>query len=137
MAIHHETLDIKTGTQISTTDITSRVRAAVTRSKVREGLCVVAGLHTTAGVFINENADSDVQRDLIAHLGKLVPRDEGFHHAEGNADAHIKSVLTGNDVTIPVRDGELVLGTWQAIYFADYDGPRERHATVTVIGDRA
>jgi len=135
MTVHHETLDIKTGTQVSSTDITSRVRAAVTRSKVREGLCVVAALHTTAGVFINENADPDVQRDLIAHLGKLVPRDDEFRHAEGNSDAHIKSVLTGNDVAIPVRDGELVLGTWQGIYFVDYDGPRERHATVTVIGD--
>ena len=135
MTIHHETLDIKTGTHVSTTDITSRVRAAVTRSKVREGLCVVSGVHTTAGVFINENADSDVQRDLIAHLGKLVPRDDEFKHAEGNSDAHIKSVLTGNDVTLSVREGELVLGTWQGIYFADYDGPRERHATVTVIGD--
>lgn len=137
MTVHHETLEIKTATQVSTTDITSRVRAAVTRSKVREGMCVVAALHTTAGVFINENADPDVQRDLIAHLGKLIPRDEEFRHAEGNSDAHIKSVLTGNDVTIPVRDGELVLGTWQGIYLADYDGPRERHATVTVIGDRA
>jgi secondary thiamine-phosphate synthase enzyme len=137
VAAHHETLDITTTRQISTTDITSRVRAAVTRAKVKDGLCVVAVLHTTAGVFVNENADENVQRDLLAHLGKLVPRDDEFRHAEGNADAHIKSVLTGNDITLPVRDGELVLGTWQGIYFADYDGPRERHATVTVIGDRA
>ena len=84
---------------------------------------------------MNENADPNVQRDLISHLGKLVPRDEEFRHAEGNSDAHIKAVLTGNDVTLSVRDGELVLGTWQGMYFADYDGPRERHATVTVIGD--
>src|SRR4051812_48159069 len=137
MAVHHETLDIDTTETITTTDITSRVRAAVTRSKVRDGICVVAVLHTTAGVFVNENADPAVQHDLIRHLGKLVPRDDEFRHAEGNADAHIKAVLTGNDVTLPVRDGELVLGTWQGIYFADYDGPRERHATVTVIGDRA
>jgi secondary thiamine-phosphate synthase enzyme len=136
MPVHHETLDIKTTTHVSTTDITARVRAAVTRAKVTDGMCVVAVMHTTAGVFVNENADPDVQRDLIAQLGKLVPRDEEFRHAEGNSDAHIKSILTGNDVTLSIRDGELVLGTWQGIYFADYDGPRERHAIVTVLGDR-
>ena len=137
MAVHHETLDITSKTQVSTTDITSRVRAAVTRAKVKDGVCVVAVLHTTAGVFVNENADPAVQRDLLSHLGKLIPRDEEFHHAEGNSDAHIKAVLTGNDVTIPIKDGALVLGQWQGVYFADYDGPRERHATVTVIGDPA
>jgi secondary thiamine-phosphate synthase enzyme len=137
VTVHHETLDITTTTKTSTIDITPRVRAAVTRAKVRDGLCVVAVLHTTAGVFVNENADPAVQRDLISHLGKLIPRDEEFRHAEGNSDAHIKSVLTGNDVTIPIKDGELVLGQWQGVYFADYDGPRERHATVTVIGDPA
>lgn len=135
MAVHHENLDITTKTKVSTTDITARVRAAVTRAKITDGLCVIAVLHTTAGVFVNENADPNVQRDLISQLGKLVPRDEEFRHEEGNADAHIKAVLTGNDVTLSVREGELVLGTWQGIYVADYDGPRERHATVTVIGD--
>lgn len=135
MTVHHEDLTISSGKKLSTTDITARVRAAVTRSKVREGICVVAAQHTTAGVFVNENADPDVQRDLLSHLGKLVPADDEFRHAEGNADAHIKAVLTGNDVTLAVRDGELVLGTWQGIYVADFDGPRERHATVTVIGD--
>jgi secondary thiamine-phosphate synthase enzyme len=135
LAVHHEDLDITTTTKVSTTDITARVRAAVTRAKVGEGICVITALHTTAGVFVNENADPNVQRDLISQLGKLVPRDEEFRHEEGNADAHIKAVLTGNAVTLSVRHGELVLGTWQGIYFADYDGPRERHATVTVIGD--
>lgn len=134
MSVHHETLDIATKTKIGTTDITSRVRAAVTRAQVSDGICLVSVLHTTAGVFVNENADPNVQRDLIGHLGKLVPRDDAFRHEEGNSDAHIKAVLTGNAVSLPVRDGELALGTWQGIYFADYDGPRERHATVTVIG---
>jgi secondary thiamine-phosphate synthase enzyme len=134
MVVHHETLDIDTKAKVGTTDITSRVRAAVTRAGLKDGICVIAALHTTAGIFVNENADPDVQRDLISHLGKLVPRDDEFAHQEGNSDAHIKAVLTGNDVTLAVRDGELVLGTWQAIYFADYDGPRARHATVTVIG---
>ena len=135
MAFHHEDLEIATTTKVSTTDITARVRAAVTRAKITDGICLVTSLHTTAGLFVNENADPDVQRDLISHLGKLVPRDDEFRHEEGNSDAHIKAVLTGNDVGLSVRDGELVLGTWQGIYFADYDGPRERHATITVIGD--
>jgi secondary thiamine-phosphate synthase enzyme len=135
VTVHHETCDITTTTKVSTTDITARVRAAVTRAKVTEGICVISTVHTTAGVFVNENADPNVQRDLISQLGKLVPRDEEFRHEEGNADAHIKAVLTGNDVTLSVRDGAVVLGTWQGIFFADYDGPRERHATVTVIGD--
>ena len=135
MTIHHEKLDVRTTTKVSTVDITARVRAAVTRSKVQDGICVVAVLHTTAGVFVNENADPAVQHDLLSQLGKLVPREEEFQHAEGNADAHIKAVLTGNDVSLSVREGELVLGTWQGIYVADYDGPRERHALVTILGD--
>jgi secondary thiamine-phosphate synthase enzyme len=135
MAVHHEKLDIRTTTKVSTVDITARVRAAVMRSNVKDGICVIAVLHTTAGVFVNENADPAVQHDLLSQLGKLVPREEEFQHAEGNADAHIKAVLTGNDVSLSVREGELALGTWQGIYFADYDGPRERHALVTVVGD--
>ena len=135
MTVHHEELTILTETKVSTVDITARVKAAVARSKVQNGLCVVAVLHTTAGVFVNENADPDVQRDLISHLGKLVPRDEDFRHVEGNSDAHLKAVLTGNDVSLSVREGELVLGRWQGLYFADYDGPRTRHATITVLGD--
>jgi secondary thiamine-phosphate synthase enzyme len=135
LTTHHERLDIRTTTKVSTVDITARVRAAVTRSKVKDGICVVAVLHTTASVFVNENADPAVQHDLLWQLGKLVPREEEFQHAEGNADAHIKAVLTGNDVSLSVRDGELALGTWQGIYFADYDGPRERHTLVTVVGD--
>jgi len=135
LTIHHEKLDVRTTTKVSTVDITARVRAAVTRSKVKDGICVVAVLHTTAGVFVNENADPAVQHDLLSQLGKLVPREEEFQHAEGNADAHIKAMLTGNDVSLSVRDGELALGTWQGIYVADYDGPRERHALVTILGD--
>lgn len=137
MTTHHETLNVRTGSKTDTVDITSRVRAAVTRSGIRDGICVVSSAHTTAAVFVNENADADVQRDLLAHLAKLVPKSDEFRHAEGNADAHIKAVLTGNAVTLSVREGELVLGTWQGIYLADFDGPRERHATVTVLGERS
>ena len=135
MTVHHETLSIDTKERQTTTDITARVRAAVTRSEIKEGLCSVTVAHTTAGVFVNENADPEVRRDLLYLLDKLVPRDEEYRHAEGNAAAHIKAVLTGNDVTLSIRDGEIVLGTWQGIYFAEFDGPRSRSATVTVIGD--
>jgi secondary thiamine-phosphate synthase enzyme len=135
VTVHHETLSIDTKERETTIDITARVRAAVTRSKVKEGLCSVTVAHTTAGVFVNENADPDVRRDLLYLLDKLVPRDDEYRHAEGNAAAHIKAVLSGSDVTLSIRDGEIVLGTWQGIYFAEFDGPRSRSATVTVIGD--
>ena len=135
MTVHHEKLSITTEKREMTTDVTARVRAAVTRSRVREGICVVNVAHTTAAVFVNENADPDVQRDLLHQLAKLVPKDGDYHHAEGNAAAHIKAVLVGNDVALSVHEGELMLGTWQGIFFADFDGPRERSATVTVIGD--
>jgi secondary thiamine-phosphate synthase enzyme len=135
MSVHHEKLSLRTDKRETTVDVTSRVRAAVTRSKVREGICVVNVSHTTAAVFVNENADPDVQRDLLLRLTNLVPKDGDYRHAEGNSPAHIKAVLVGNDVTLSVHEGELVLGTWQGVYFAEFDGPRERSATVTVIGD--
>lgn len=135
MSVHHEDLSVNTDKREMTIDVTAHVRAAVTRSKVREGICVVNVAHTTAAVFVNENADPDVQRDLLHQLAKLVPEHAGYRHAEGNAPAHIKAVLVGNDVTLSVHDGELLLGTWQGVYLAEFDGPRERSATVTVIGD--
>ena len=135
MTVHHEKLAVTTDKRETTVDVTSRVRAAVTRSKVREGLCVVSVAHTTAAVFVNENADPDVQRDLLHQLAQVVPKDGDYCHAEGNSPAHIKAVLVGNDVTLSIQSGELVLGTWQGVYFAEFDGPRERSATVTVIGD--
>ena len=135
MSVHHEKLSVTTDEREMTIDVTARVRAAVTRSKVREGMCVVTVAHTTAAVFVNENADPDVQRDLLHQLAKLVPKDGDYRHAEGNSSAHVKAVVVGNDVSLSVHEGELVLGTWQGVYFAEFDGPRERSATVTVIGD--
>jgi secondary thiamine-phosphate synthase enzyme len=135
MSVHHEKLSVSTDKRETTIDVTSRVRAAVTRSKVREGICVVNVAHTTAAVFVNENADPDVQRDLLHLLADAVPKNGDYRHAEGNAPAHIKSVLVGNGVTLSVHEGELILGTWQGVYLAEFDGPRERSATVTVIGD--
>lgn len=135
MTVHHEKLSVRSDEREMIIDVTPRVRTAVSRSKVREGICVVNVAHTTAAVFVNENADPDVQRDVLHRLAALVPKDADYRHAEGNAAAHIKAVLVGNDVALSVHEGELVLGSWQAIYLAEFDGPRERSATVTVIGD--
>lgn len=135
MTVAHERIEVRTKGHVDTVDVSENVHAAVRRSNVREGLCTVAVMHTTAGVFVNENADPDVQRDLTASLARLVPDDAGYAHAEGNAPGHIKSVLVGASVTIPIHDGSLDLGTWQGIYVAEFDGPRTRAATITCIGE--
>ncbi len=137
MPTHHTDLAIRTTKRQETADITERVREIVRKSGIREGLCLVASTHTTAAVFVNENADPDVQRDLLDAISRAVPDDAGYRHAEGNSPAHIKAVLIGGDVTLAVRDGDLVLGRWQGVYFAELDGPRSRVATVSVSGDRA
>lgn len=137
MTVRHERLEVRTRANTDTVDVTDRVAEIVARSEVREGICTVAVLHTTAGVFVNENADPDVQRDLLAALSQIVPDDAGYAHGEGNAPGHIKSVIVGASVIIPVRARKLDLGTWQGIYVAEFDGPRVRSATVTVIGETA
>jgi secondary thiamine-phosphate synthase enzyme len=135
VSVRHERITVATERREETVDITARVKAAVTRANIAEGIVAVTVAHTTAGVFVNENADPDVQRDLLTALERAVPRDAKYAHAEGNGPAHVKSVLIGSSVTLAIRDGELALGTWQGIYFAELDGPRERSATITVIGD--
>ena len=113
-------------------DITERVAEAVEKSGVKDGLCHVFVPHTTAGVTINEGADPDVAADIESHLGELVPKEAAFEHAEGNSDSHIKTVLVGPSCTAPVRDGKLALGTWQAIFLCEWDGPRTREVEVGV-----
>ena len=126
-------ITIRTRERADALDITERVAALVARSGVEDGICQVYVPHTTAGVFINENADPDALRDLLFTLDRLVPWEQGYRHAEGNAAAHIKSVLTGNSQMIPVRSGRLALGRWQGIFLVDFDGPRERQARITVL----
>lgn len=137
MTVAHLGLRIETAKKTETIDITERVAEKVKDAKIREGICVVSVSHTTAAVFINENADPDVQRDLLAALARLVPDAGDYRHAEGNGPAHIKSVLVGHDVTVAVQAGGLDLGRWQGIYFAEFDGPRTRSVSVTVVGERA
>ena len=127
-------LTVSTGKQADVIDITERVQQAVSESKVDSGLCHVYVPHTTAGVFINENADPDVMDDLLSTLDRLVPWQNQYRHAEGNAAAHIKASIVGTSQTVPVQAGRLALGRWQGIYFAEFDGPRERQLDVTVLG---
>jgi len=107
-------------------DITALVGAAISEEKVESGICVVFTPHTTAAVTINENADPDVQYDIIHALEKTIPRNLPYRHSEGNSSAHVKSSLVGASELILVENGRLVLGTWQAIFFCEFDGPRQR-----------
>jgi secondary thiamine-phosphate synthase enzyme len=127
------TIDVKTKKREEFVDITSEVQKAVDESSVKNGFCVVFCPHTTAGLTINENADPDVQKDIMKHLRELIPEDGGFAHSEGNSDAHIKASLVGSSVTVLVEGGNLVLGTWQGIYFCEFDGPRQRRVHVGII----
>ena len=111
-------------------DVTADVARAAAELGVRDGCVVIHNPHTTAAVTVNEGADPDVVRDMIAALDRLVPWEAGYHHAEGNSAAHIKASLLGSSVTVPVRDGRLVLGTWQTIWFCEFDGPRRRRLRV-------
>lgn len=136
MSTAHLELRIETTKKTETIDITDRVAEKVRDAKIVEGICVVTVAHTTAGVFVNENADPDVQRDLLVTLARLIPDQGDYRHAEGNGPAHIKSVLVGGDIAVAIQNGGLALGRWQGIYLAEFDGPRTRSAAVTVIGDR-
>lgn len=126
-------ISIRTSSHTDFIDITPKVREVVKQSKVEEGICVIYVPHTTAGVFINENADPDVVYDVKNHLEKLVPWINNYKHLEGNAAAHIKSILTGNSISVIIDKGDLVLGTWQGIFFAEFDGPRSRNVFVKIL----
>jgi secondary thiamine-phosphate synthase enzyme len=128
-------IEVKTGSRTELVDITRRVREAVRDSRVQEGLCFIYVPHTTAAVTINEHADPAVARDVQNALSKLVPAGAGYAHAEGNADAHIKAVMIGASETVLVRSGDLVLGTWQGVFFCEFDGPRWRKILVRVFGE--
>ena len=129
------TLTIATRSRNEFVDITSQVQNVVRESGISEGLCTIFVPHTTAGLTINEGADPSVQRDILTHLHKIIPQDDDFRHLEGNSDAHIKASLMGSSQTVFVEEGQLVLGTWQAIYFAEFDGPRQRKVLVRMTGD--
>ena len=125
-------LSVRTSSRAQFVDITAQVQDAVKASGVSDGICTVYVPHTTAGITINENADPDVTLDIIDTLERLVPRDAGYRHAEGNADSHVKASLMGFSVNVFVENGRLALGTWQGIYFCEFDGPRDSQVYVRV-----
>ncbi|HEX8286200.1 MAG TPA: secondary thiamine-phosphate synthase enzyme YjbQ [Pyrinomonadaceae bacterium] len=119
-------------------EFTSDVKRALRESGARDGVCVLFSRHTTAGLTVNENADPDVPRDMLHALRTLIPQHGmGFRHGEENSDAHIKTTLVGPSVTVPFADGELLLGRWQGIFLCEFDGPREREVTLTILGGDA
>lgn len=129
------TLTVATRVREAFVDLTAQVQEAVGMSGVQEGMVVVMTPHTTAGITVNENSDPDVPRDLLHWLNTRIPQNGEFHHTEGNSDAHLKASLFGVSQVLPVHAGKVVLGTWQAIFLAEFDGPRTRRVHVQVMGD--
>ena len=128
-----KSISVKTQSRIHMVDITSMIQKEVSRGNVADGICIVYVPHTTAGVTINEGADPAVCRDITDKLNDLVPPNAGYRHMEGNADSHIKASLMGSSVTVLLENGRLVLGTWQKIFFCEFDGPRSRKAYIKVV----
>ena len=124
---------VRTSRREELVDITGEIARFVVQSGVSEGAVLIFCPHTTAAVTINENADPDVPRDVVDGLARIAPRNAGWHHVEGNSDGHVKSSLVGASLLVPVENGHMQLGTWQAVYFAEFDGPRTRTVDVTVL----
>ncbi len=127
-------ISITTRSRAEFIDITSKVQDFVKESKIRSGACQIFVPHTTAGLTINENADPSVKHDILNRLERLVPFDGDYSHTEDNAAAHIKSAIVGTDKTIFIEDGEMKLGTWQGIFFCEFDGPRQRNIFIHIAG---
>lgn len=126
-------INVRSRSRIEFIDITSMVQDVVEEAGVKKGLCYLYVPHTTAGITINEGADPSVQRDIQNALSRLIPHEMNYFHREGNADAHIKSTLVGTSVQVIIDEGKLLLGTWQAIFFCDFDGPRHRRIAIKFI----
>lgn len=128
-----KTLQIRTGARTEFIDITGKIQEAVREFTARDGICYLFVPHTTAAITINENADPSVQHDILMELNKVIPFDDNYGHTEGNSAAHIKASIVGFSEIVLVESGALLLGTWQGIYFCEFDGPRTRKLHVTVI----
>jgi len=128
-------LSIRTSRREEFIDLTRRIQEVVAQSGVQNGICVVFVPHTTCGVMINEHADPDVAVDIREALAKLVPDRAGYRHAEGNSPAHIKSSLVGCSEMLIIENGRIMLGTWQGVFLAEFDGPRSRHVWVKILRD--
>lgn len=128
-----KTFNVSTRSKDQLIDITPIIKKEISRSNITEGICIIYCPHTTAGITINESADPDVKTDILNHLSKIIPRDKNFKHSEGNSDSHIKSSLLNASQTIIIHDNKAILGTWQNIYFAEFDGPRQREVMIKII----
>jgi secondary thiamine-phosphate synthase enzyme len=126
-------LHLRTSKRCEMVNITSQIIDAVAASGAQRGLCLIHAPHTTAGITIQEGYDPDVVHDVVTHLEKNVPERGDYKHAEGNSDSHIKALLTGSGQTLPIEYGKLQLGRWQAVFFCEFDGPRERTVWVQII----
>ena len=125
-------ISIKTSFNDQIIDITSKIEDFLRKEDMKDGICNIFCPHTTAGLMINENADISVKKDIIMKLNKIVPEDADYTHSEGNSSAHVKSALVGVSLNVPVKDGKLILGTWQGIMFCEFDGPRSRKIIVSL-----
>lgn len=134
-----EEFNVKTPEREVLLEITNEIKKIVKNSNINEGTCRIFVPHTTAGITINENADQSVIKDVANYLNRLIPKGGGlgydFKHSEGNSDAHIKCSLTGNSIYVLIHEGKLMLGTWQGIMFAEYDGPRNRKVFIQITGE--
>lgn len=128
-------INVKTRARTEFVNITADVQKIVSESGVQKGVCYVYVPHTTAGVTINEGADPSVEQDILSMFNKLAPRDAGYRHREGNSDAHIKTSLVGSSETVIIDGGKLFLGTWQAVFFCEFDGARNRKVVVKVMSE--
>ena len=132
-----QTLAVQTSSRNELVEVTDRLRKVVSTFRINEGMLIVYVPHTTAAVTINENADPDVKSDLLAKLSALIPKNETYYdHNEGNSDAHLKTALVGNSATVLIEHSQLVLGTWQGLYFCEFDGPRSRQFHVKLLDFR-
>ena len=130
-------IHLKTSARCEFVNITNEVKKAVQESGVKRGLCVVHAPHTTAAITIQEGYDPDVVRDILASLDEQAPHENGYSHAEGNSAAHIKALMTGTSQTLPIEYANLQLGRWQAVFFCEFDGPRERTVWIQIIKDES
>ncbi len=126
------TINVKTQSKTAMVNITSQIQEAVKSSGVRNGICTVFVPHTTAGVTINENADPDVVSDILKEINKIVPFDDNYSHIEGNSAAHIKASMFGFSLQVIINETKLILGTWQSVYFCEFDGPRNRNVHINI-----
>lgn len=129
-------LNIKTRSKEEFQDVTDRVNDAISQSGIEEGICLIYSPHTTGGITVNEHADPDVVEDILSRLNALVPQQADYKHGEGNSAAHIKATIVGTSASVIVQYGELALGTWQGVFFCEFDGPRNREVHIKVLSDR-